>query len=97
MRHFIKDVLKEYDHLWNSSVEADEEFIRRYEEFLKSLKTLQANASRLIYENAEYIVPNRMQKQSDGKFRTEFDRLVKRKHLSLQRLVQVKPICQPLM
>ena len=31
---FIQDVLKEYDHLWNSSIEADDEFIHRYEEFL---------------------------------------------------------------
>ena len=60
---FIQDVLKEYDHLWNSSVEADDEFIRRYEEFLHSLSTFQAK-KQMIYENAEYIVPNRMQKQA---------------------------------
>ncbi|MDQ0246170.1 superfamily II DNA or RNA helicase/HKD family nuclease [Bacillus fengqiuensis] len=60
---FIQDVLKEYDHLWNSSVEADEVFIRRYEEFLNSLSTFQAK-KQMIYEHVEYIVPNRMQKEA---------------------------------
>ncbi|USK60756.1 DEAD/DEAH box helicase [Peribacillus asahii] len=60
---FIQDVLKEYDYLWNSSVEADDEFIRRYEEFIQSLSAFQPK-KQMIYENAEYIVPNRMQKQA---------------------------------
>lgn len=61
--NFIKDVLREYDNLWNMSVEADEDFITRYEDFLKSIKNTQS-AQRLIYENAEYIVPNRMQRRA---------------------------------
>ncbi|MEW8987698.1 MAG: DEAD/DEAH box helicase family protein, partial [Bacillus sp. (in: firmicutes)] len=60
---FIKDVLREYDNLWNMSVEADEEFITRYEDFLKSIKSTQS-AQRLIYENVEYIVQNRMQRRA---------------------------------
>ncbi|MFC0560925.1 DEAD/DEAH box helicase [Halalkalibacter alkalisediminis] len=60
---FIKDVLKEYDHLWNSSVVADDDFISRYEEFLSRLTTPNITHN-LIYENSEYIIPNRMQKRA---------------------------------
>jgi superfamily II DNA or RNA helicase/HKD family nuclease len=61
--YFIQEVLKEYDHLWNISQDADQEFIDRYEAFLKSIKTTQT-AHQLIYERAEYIIPNRMQKRA---------------------------------
>jgi superfamily II DNA or RNA helicase len=60
---FIQDVLKEYDYLWNMSEVADEDFISRYEEFLKSFKSSQIN-HQMIYENKQYIVPNRMQKRA---------------------------------
>ncbi|MFK9090709.1 DEAD/DEAH box helicase [Bacillus salipaludis] len=60
---FIQDVLKEYDGLWDMSAEADQAFISRYEEFLKSLKNTQ-NKHKLIYENKQYIVQNRMQKRA---------------------------------
>ncbi|SFB07039.1 MULTISPECIES: DEAD/DEAH box helicase [unclassified Bacillus (in: firmicutes)] len=60
---FIKEVLKEYDQLWESSVVADQDFINRYEEFLKSMKKVQVT-QQLIYENREYIVPNRMQRRA---------------------------------
>lgn len=60
---FIKDVLKEYDQLWDSSVEADEEFIQRYDDFLSKLIYHDLKQS-LIYEHAEYIIPNRMQKRA---------------------------------
>lgn len=60
---FIKDVLKEYNYLWDSSVEADADFISRYEEFLKRVKST-STPYQLIYENKEYIVPNRMQKRA---------------------------------
>jgi superfamily II DNA or RNA helicase len=61
--YFIQEVLKEYDHLWNISQDADQEFIDRYEAFLRSIKTTQT-AHQLIYERAEYIIPNRMQKRA---------------------------------
>lgn len=61
--YFIKEVLKEYEQLWNSSVVADQEFISRYEDFLKSIKNTQVS-HQLIYENREYIIPNRMQKRA---------------------------------
>jgi superfamily II DNA or RNA helicase len=60
---FIKDVLKEYDHLWKRSKVADQEFINDYEEFLKSIKGIQKN-QHLIYEKRDYIVPNRMQRRA---------------------------------
>jgi len=61
--NFIKEVLKEYDNLWEMSVDADEEFIRRYEEFLKNFKSTQPS-QQMIYEHKQYIVPNRMQKRA---------------------------------
>lgn len=60
---FIQDVLKEYDYLWNRSAEANQDFIQRYEDFLKSLKKTQKTHP-LFYENKQYIVQNRMQKRA---------------------------------
>ncbi|MGG3470230.1 DEAD/DEAH box helicase [Neobacillus pocheonensis] len=60
---FIQDVLKEYSYLWNMSEDADQDFINRYEEFLASLKQTQ-RTHQMIYENKQYIVPNRMQKRA---------------------------------
>ena len=60
---FIQDVLKEYDYLWNMSEVADQDFISRYEEFLKSFKDTR-QSRQLIYENKKYIVPNRMQRRA---------------------------------
>lgn len=61
--YFIKEVLKEYDSLWENCEVADADFIQRYADFLKSIKSTQATHS-LIYENTKYIVPNRMQKRA---------------------------------
>ncbi|MGX6445790.1 DEAD/DEAH box helicase [Neobacillus sp. K501] len=60
---FIQDVLKEYDSLWNMSEVADQDFISRYEEFLKRFKDT-TKTRQLIYENKQYIVPNRMQRRA---------------------------------
>ena len=60
---FIQDVLKEYEYLWNMSEVADQDFINRYEEFLKSFKDTKQSRN-LIYENKKYIVPNRMQRRA---------------------------------
>ena len=60
---FITDVLKEYNHLWNISEDATSEFIEQYNEFLKSIKKIEAT-KHMIYENQKYIVPNRMQKRA---------------------------------
>lgn len=60
---FLKDVLNEYDNLWNSSVHADEAFILKYEEFLSKLSGFTNNQT-FIYESSEYIVPNNMQRRA---------------------------------
>ncbi|MGD6793109.1 DEAD/DEAH box helicase [Metabacillus indicus] len=61
--HFIKDVLSEYQSLWERSADADEAFIKRYEEFSQKVSAF-TNKQSLIYEHTEYIVPNRMQKRA---------------------------------
>jgi superfamily II DNA or RNA helicase/HKD family nuclease len=60
---FIQDVLREFGGLWDMSEVADQAFISRYEEFLKSLKDTQKK-HQLIYENKQYIFQNRMQKRA---------------------------------
>lgn len=60
---FLENVLSEYNYLWNSSTDADDAFISRYEEFLSKLIN-HSTQQYLIYEHAEYIVPNRMQKRA---------------------------------
>ncbi|WP_240628617.1 DEAD/DEAH box helicase family protein [Bacillus salacetis] len=60
---FIRNVLKEYQQLWDRSQNADEEFINQYEEFLSKIKQNQ-KSQQLIFEKAEYIVPNRMQRRA---------------------------------
>ncbi|MGG3943204.1 DEAD/DEAH box helicase [Peribacillus psychrosaccharolyticus] len=60
---FILDVLREYEDLWEASTVADEAFIQRYEDFLSKLVSINKMQS-AIYENWEYIVPNRMQKRA---------------------------------
>ncbi|RKL66481.1 DNA repair helicase [Salipaludibacillus neizhouensis] len=60
---FLRDVLKEYDTLWKSSVNADKRFIDEYEQFIKTLTT-EHKVPNLIFENSEYIVPNRMQNRA---------------------------------
>lgn len=61
--HFIKEVLSEYNQLWERSAEADEDFLKRYEDFLSKL-TAMTTKQNLIYENSDYIIPNRMQKRA---------------------------------
>ncbi|WP_186672806.1 DEAD/DEAH box helicase [Sporosarcina sp. BP05] len=60
---FIQDVLNEYDYLWNMSEDADQDFINRYEAFLKRFNSNRFS-NQMIYENKQYIIPNRMQKRA---------------------------------
>lgn len=60
---FIKEVLSEYNQLWERSAEADEDFLKRYEDFLSKLTAITTKQN-LIYENSDYIIPNRMQKRA---------------------------------
>lgn len=60
---FIKDVLKEYNNLWQTSENIDEEFLNKYEEFIKQIKShnkIQNN----IFKNIKTIKPNAMQKRA---------------------------------
>ncbi|WP_139892368.1 MULTISPECIES: DEAD/DEAH box helicase [unclassified Bacillus (in: firmicutes)] len=61
--HFLQDVLNEYEILWNSSTQADDAFIAKYEDFLSKLSDFTNNQS-FIYEKAEYITPNKMQRRA---------------------------------
>lgn len=62
-KQFLQDVLNEYDVLWNSSTQADDAFIAKYEDFLSKLSDFTNNQS-FIYEKAEYITPNKMQRRA---------------------------------
>ncbi|PLR87701.1 DEAD/DEAH box helicase [Bacillus sp. V33-4] len=61
--YFIKEVLKEYDKIWNMSQDADDNLLQDYEDFLKSLIKTQS-AQQLIFEKPEYITMNRMQRRA---------------------------------
>ena len=53
---FIDSVLNEYQYLWERSIEADDEFIAQYEEFLNTI-TGYAKKQMFLYERSEYITP----------------------------------------
>ncbi|GAE32778.1 DNA repair helicase rad25 [Halalkalibacter hemicellulosilyticusJCM 9152] len=62
----MKDVIKEYNSIWDYSVEANDDFIQNYEDFLSKLVSSSMTQS-LIFENPQkpnYIIPNRMQKRA---------------------------------
>ncbi|KGK85846.1 DEAD/DEAH box helicase [Clostridium sp. HMP27] len=58
--NFIKDVLKEYDNLWNCTEIADEEFIENYSRFIKEIKKID-KSKKVEFENYKIIKPNSMQ------------------------------------
>lgn len=60
---FVKDVIKEYNHLWEISEEATETFIGEYENFLTTIKRT-TPIRQTVFERGKYIVPNRMQKRA---------------------------------
>lgn len=60
---FMSEVLKEYEYLWEISDEASEELINKYNDFLSKFQKPQFSGH-LIFENSEYITPNKMQKQA---------------------------------
>ncbi|WP_084380106.1 DEAD/DEAH box helicase [Sutcliffiella cohnii] len=60
---FVKEVVKEYNHLWDISEEASEEFLQEYESFLLSVKNHSFTAQK-VFERGTYITPNRMQKRA---------------------------------
>lgn len=60
---FIQDVIKEFEYLWNMSTLADQEFIQKYADFIKSFKRAQKNNQLFEYKK-QYVVQNRMQKRA---------------------------------
>lgn len=60
---FIQDVLREYNKLYNSSCEVDDEFLQNYQSFLKELNKNEKTA-KLIFENYTKISPNSMQQRA---------------------------------
>ena len=62
-KSFIESILNEYQYLWERSVEADDEFIAQYEEFLSKI-TGYAKKQMFLYEKSEYITPNKMQRRA---------------------------------
>lgn len=62
---FIQDVLKEYEHLWDISNDATREFLEEYGKFLAALKEA-AYKPQMIFEQSEYIKPNKMQQRAMG-------------------------------
>lgn len=61
--NFMKQVISEYHSLWERSTEVDEDFLKSYGEFLKTIQNFNQN-NNLIYEKPEYIVPNQMQRRA---------------------------------
>lgn len=57
---FIKDVLKEYDKLWNMSSELSDEVLQKYMLFLNELKKIEVKRQR-VFESLQDIHPNKMQ------------------------------------
>ncbi|WP_062350146.1 DEAD/DEAH box helicase [Bacillus kwashiorkori] len=60
---FVKEVIKEYNHLWEISEEATETFIGEYENFLATIKRT-TPMRQTVFERGKYVVPNRMQKRA---------------------------------
>lgn len=61
--NFMKQVIAAYHSLWERSTEVDEDFLKSYGEFLKTIQNFNQN-NYLIYEKPEYIVPNQMQRRA---------------------------------
>lgn len=57
---FIKDVLKEYDNLWNMSSELNDDVLQRYMLFLNEINKMEVKRQR-VFENLKVVQPNKMQ------------------------------------
>ncbi len=57
---FIKDVLKEYDNLWNMSSELNDDVLQKYMLFLNEIKKMEVKRQ-LVFESLQTIQPNKMQ------------------------------------
>ncbi|SES04691.1 Helicase conserved C-terminal domain-containing protein [Gracilibacillus ureilyticus] len=61
---FIKQVLKEYESLWEQSTVADQDFLTRYEELLQSMENIITSKRQFVAEKGSYIIPNNMQRRA---------------------------------
>ncbi|MFC4402513.1 DUF3427 domain-containing protein [Gracilibacillus xinjiangensis] len=61
---FVKQVLIEYENLWNLSNEADSDFIKIYEELLQNMDKIITTKRQFVAERGNYIVPNNMQRRA---------------------------------
>jgi superfamily II DNA or RNA helicase len=62
---FIQEVLNEYENLWNTSDDANEEILDQYKTFLKKIKNYKLEGkNNFIFEKSSYVVPNKMQRQA---------------------------------
>lgn len=60
---FAREVLEEYDELWNGTGKVDEKFLLDYEKFINSIKNKES--SKLIeFSDYKILRPNRMQKKA---------------------------------
>ena len=59
--NFVKDVLSEYENLWNKTDFVDEKFLDEYSQFIKSIKNIEKD-KKLIFEDYKLLKPNLMQK-----------------------------------
>ena len=60
---FIKQVIKEFNGLWERSNDVTDQFLHDYNELFQNLKQV-TKQNQVLYEKAEYIAPNSMQKRA---------------------------------
>ncbi|HAT4263772.1 TPA: DEAD/DEAH box helicase [Clostridium perfringens] len=60
---FVKEVLEEYEGIWSSTGIVDDEFLEKYNEFIKSIKEKQREIA-IDFSEYEVIKPNFMQKEA---------------------------------
>ncbi|HEY5525275.1 MAG TPA: DEAD/DEAH box helicase family protein, partial [Clostridium sp.] len=57
---FVQEVLEEYDSIWNVTNNVDEDFLSKYQEFIRKIRSGQKRDN-LVFEDYERINPNSMQ------------------------------------
>ncbi|WP_246206734.1 DEAD/DEAH box helicase family protein [Virgibacillus ihumii] len=60
---FIQQVILEFQDLWERSSVVDDYFLQDYKQFIQNINHV-TSSKPMIYEKAEYIVPNSMQKKA---------------------------------
>ncbi len=60
---FVKEVLEEYEGIWSSTGIVDDEFLEKYNEFIKSIKEKQREIA-IDFSEYEVIKPNFMQREA---------------------------------